>query len=345
MEYKLISSYDDFSTKSDVLPVRYPFEKIDTNIFTNFFTKNGDYPGKSETNNEVAPVWQQCFRNWTNSSVDVFQAMEDKNLNQLANIYENYYMQGVSEGASSGKALADNGGNGYQYKLNKANRNIERAKTLGRYLNINFNNEKEVYKFINEKFKIPITPNIGQTWGWWCDDLFIHFELADYIYFLDIIVKLFKDKNITKTSFLGDGSGLLSSLVYNNCDITSSNHIDLGHFLLKQYLNNHTKSYINYYYAENFDYKTPNDSQILINQDSFPEMSDESVAKYVNHARHNEIPYILSYNKEVTFEGGNPHSDFRKAILSNNYVSEFRIEPTIMREGYKIELFKFVNNG
>ena len=74
-------------------------------------------------------------------------------------------------------------------------------------------------------------------------------------------------------------------------------------------------------------------------------MSDESVSKYVNHAKYNKIPYILSYNKEVTFEGGNPHSDFRKAILSNNYVSEFRIEPTIMREGYKIELFKFVNNG
>lgn len=74
-------------------------------------------------------------------------------------------------------------------------------------------------------------------------------------------------------------------------------------------------------------------------------MSDESVVKYINHAKHNKIPYILSYNKEVTLEGGNPHSDFKKIILANNYVSELRINPTIMREGYKIELFKFVNNG
>ena len=41
--------------------------------------------------------------------------------------------------------------------------------------------------------------------------------------------------NITKTCFLGDGSGLLSTLVYSNCNIKSSHHIDLSHFLVKQY--------------------------------------------------------------------------------------------------------------
>ena len=43
--------------------------------------------------------------------------------------------------------------------------------------------------------------------------------------------------------------------------------------------------------------------------------------------------------KEVTFEGGNPHSDFRSIILNKGYTSEYRTN-TIMREGYIIELFK-----
>ena len=67
-------------------------------------------------------------------------------------------------------------------------------------------------------------------------------------------------------------------------------------------------------------------------------MSDESVNKYINNAVINKIPYILSYNKEVTFEGGNPHS-VSSIILNKGYTSEYRTN-TIMREGYIIELFK-----
>jgi hypothetical protein len=345
MEYNLISSYNDPSTSSDILPVRYPFKKINPEIFSDFFAKFGKYPGKAKTNDEIAPVWQQCFRNWTNSTINVFDIIDGGDFEQLAQVYENYYVQGVSEGASSGKALSDNGGNSFQYKLNKSNRNIERAKTLGNYLNLDFKTEKDVYKILNDRFTIPSSPNVGQTWGWWHDDLFIHFELADYVYFLDFIVKIFKEYNITKTCFLGDGSGLLSSLVYNNLSVDYSQHIDLGHFLIKQYLNQPNSSYINYFYAENFNPETKSEAQILINQDSFPEMSDEAVLKYLKYANYNKIPYILSYNKEVTFEGGNPHSDFRKIITNNNYTSIFRVDPTLMREGYKIELFKLNSNG
>ncbi len=339
MSYIATKGFFDEKEQS-VIPVRYPKKEIDINLFKTFFEKNGKHPGKIKTNNEVAPVWKQCFKNWTNSSVDVFSAMENEDLSKLKEIYENYYIYGVSEGASSGKALSEleNGGNGHQYKLNKAQRNTNRAKTLSKYLNLNLSDVSEIYKHLNKKIVIPESPNLGQTWGWWYDDIFIHFELADYIYFLDIASKIFKDNNITKTCFLGDGSGLLSSLIYNNCNIDSSTHIDLSHFLLKQYINNPNKN-INYYYAEDFNSNTKHNSDVLINQDSFPEMSDESVNKYINNAVINKIPYILSYNKEVTFEGGNPHSDFRSIILNKGYTSEYRTN-TIMREGYIIELFK-----
>ena len=331
---------DQFDQKQDnIIPIRYPKKEIEKDIFSKFFTKHGKYPGKEKTHLEIGSVWEQCFRNWTTSTVDVFSAMEEENLTQLKEIYENYYIYGVSEGASSGKALSDEGGNGYQYKLNKSKRNINRANILSNYLGLELNDPQTIYETLSKKITIPESPNQGQTWGWWYGDMFIHFELADYIYFFHIIKQVFDQLNITKTCFLGDGSGLLSTLVYNNYNITSSNHIDLSHFLLKQYLNNHNNDNINYYYAEDFKENTVYNADILINQDSFPEMSDESVHKYVKNAKLNNVTYILSYNKEVTFEGGNPHSDFRSIIFSYGYSSIYRTN-TIMREGYMIELFE-----
>jgi hypothetical protein len=325
--------------QDSIIPIRYPKKEIDPNIFSKFFNKHGKYPGKEKTHLEIGPVWEQCFKNWTLSTVDVFSAMEKEDLNHLKEIYEDYYLYGVSEGASSGKALSDNGGNGYQYKLNKAQRNIERTKKLSNHLGLNLTDVSKIYKKLNETIVIPESPNYGQTWGWWYNDIFIHFELTDYIYFFDTIKQIFDQLDITKTCFLGDGSGLLSTLVYNNYNINSSNHIDLSHFLLKQYLNNHNNDNINYYYAEDFKENTKYEADILINQDSFPEMSDKSVHKYVKNAKFNNVSYILSYNKEVTFEGGNPHSDFKSIFSSYGYNSIYRTN-TIMREGYIIELFK-----
>jgi len=321
----------------NILPVRYPKKEIDLDTLKLFFKKYGEYPGKHLTIQEIGPVWKQCFNNWTTSTVDVFSAMENKDFKLLKEIYENYYIQGVSEGASSGKALSTEG-NGYQYKLDKSKRNIERALKLSNFLNLELNNVEEIYHLLNKKFIIPESPNYGQAWGWQYGNLFINFELVDYIYFLNTIQQVISQLNIKKTCFLGDGSGLLSTLVYNNCDISSSNHIDLSHFLIKQYLNNSSKNNINYFYAEDFKENTRYKADILINQDSFPEMTDESVNKYIKNINLNKVPYILSYNKEVTFEGGNPHSDFRSIIIKYGYDSMYRAN-TIMREGYIIELF------
>ena len=323
-------------TKNNILPIRYPKKEIDLNIFKSLFDKLPKYPGKESTIKEIGPVWEKCFRNWTLSTTDVFQCIENKNLQGLKEIYENYYIDGISDGASSGRAF-EKEGNGDEYKLNKSKRNIERAHILSNYLDLG-NNIDEIYNTLFNTINIPVTPNYGQSWGWWNGDNFIHFELIDYIYFLHHISQILDEYNLTKTCFLGDGSGLLSSLVYENHKISSSTHIDLSHFLIKQYLNNHKKSYIKYYYAEEFDYETIHDSQILINQDSFPEMSDKSVEKYIKNIKHNNVPFILSYNKEVIFEGGNPHSDFKSIFSKYGYKSIFRTN-TIMRPGYVIELF------
>ena len=141
---------------------------------------------------------------------------------------------------------------------------------------------------------------------------------------------------------MGEGSGVLSSLVYSNYNIQKSYHIDLGHFLVKQYLNNPNNPNFYYYYAENFKNNTVCDSEILINQDSFSEMNDESVYRYAKNAKFNKTSYILSYNKETTFEGGNKHSDWKSILLDVGYISERKIK-SLINDYYYIELFKLKN--
>ena len=86
--------------QDNTIPVRYPKKEININLFSKFFNKFGKYPGKEKTNLEIGPVWEQCIKRWTTSTVDVFSAMEEKNFKELKEIYENYYIYGISEGAS-----------------------------------------------------------------------------------------------------------------------------------------------------------------------------------------------------------------------------------------------------
>ena len=91
------------------------------------------------------------------------------------------------------------------------------------------NQDLDIGKFYSELYKkyyIPKTINVGQTWGWDLGDNFVHFEIQDYIYFLDIITKVLESYNLNKT-FIGDGSGVMSSILYQNYDIKSSIHIDM----------------------------------------------------------------------------------------------------------------------
>ena len=321
-------------SKNKLIPVRYSKKEININLFEEFFKECGKYTGKEKTDLEVSGIWERVISRHTTSVVNVFDHMEKENLIKLKEIYENYYAQGVSEGASSGKALSN-----YQYKFNKAKRNIGRVNDLRKHLNLTESEPHDVYKLLFKKYNIPDVINVGQTWGWQYGDNFVHFELADYLYFLDIIIRILDEYNLDKTMFIGDGSGLLSTLVYNNYNIKSSHQVDLGHFLLKQYLTNYGGEVkVGYHYAENFQVDFIHDSQILINQDSFPEMTTESVEKYVENAILNNVSYILSYNKEVKFEGGYKHSDFRASIIKHGYISKHRYN-SVIREGYVIELF------
>ncbi len=314
-------------------PVRYEHKEIDLEIFKNFFDECGSI-SKFDNDTEISPIWKKIYEDWIGSEVISF--IENQDVDNLKKVYEEYYVHGLSEGASSGKALVDNG---KQYRLDKAKRNVDRVNPLRLHFQYNQTEPNEVYKLLFDKFNVPDTINFGKSWGWKYDNIFVHFELADYLYFLDILIKILKEYELDKTLFIGDGSGLLSSLLYNNFDIKSSHHIDLSHFLLRQYINNYKNgTKITHHYAETFDTNFKHDTQILINQDSFPEMKSNSVEKYIHNVKLNNVPFILSYNIENGQSFNKHHSDYRSIILNQGYSSIWRLDSTL-RPPYVFELF------
>jgi len=313
-------------------PIRYKKQSISKKVFESFFKECNGY-NQSHTEIETSPVWSRVISNHTGK--EVFDAIESKDINRLKSLYEDYYIYGISEGASSGKALTNN----TKYRVNKSKRNIGRVEPLSKHFNLDTNEPTEVYRHLYQKFNVPKEINIGQTWGWQYNNNFVHFELADYLYFLDVTIKIMNEYELSKTMFIGDGSGLLSCLLYNNFDVDSSSHIDLAHLLLRQYINNfHCKTDVKHYYAESFDKNLKHDTQIVINQDSLPEMKSESVEKYVDNIDMNNVPFILSYNIENGTSFNPHHSDYRGILKSRGYQGVWRLDSTV-RPPYVIELF------
>ena len=315
-------------------PKRYQRQSIDTKLFQNFLKECGDYK-MNNLDTAASPIWTKCYEN---HDENVFESLQKKSLDNLKNLYENYYINGLSDGATSGKALEDK-----EKRDFKSERNLLRSKPLAIHLKmIEQNQDLHIGKFYSElykKYSIPKTINIGQTWGWDIGDNFVHFEIQDYIYFLDIITKVLESYGLNKTCFIGDGSGVMSSILYQNYDIKSSIHIDIAHLLLRQYINNvESSTQVKHLYAENFDEDIKHDTQILINQDSFPEMPIDSLEKYMRNMDNNNVPFVLSYNIEngQTF---NPHHiDYRKVIMDCGYESIWRFDSAV-RPPYVFELF------
>ena len=168
-------------------PKRYKKQNITRKIFSNFFEECGDY-NQYYLTIEASPIWTDCY---DNHDYDVFECLENKDVDKLKELYENYYINGLSDGATSGKALENE-----NTRKSKSDRNLQRTYPLAIHLKMIKEEEnldgKDFYNKLYQKYNVPKTINIGQTWGWDIGDNFVHFEIQDYIYFLDIIQKILK---------------------------------------------------------------------------------------------------------------------------------------------------------
>ena len=106
-------------------PKRYQRQSIDTKLFQNFLKECGDYK-MNNLDTAASPIWTKCYEN---HDENVFESLQKKSLDNLKNLYENYYINGLSDGATSGKALEDK-----EKRDFKSERNLLRSKPLAIHL-------------------------------------------------------------------------------------------------------------------------------------------------------------------------------------------------------------------
>ena len=71
-------------------PKRYHKQSIDLKLFQDFFIECGDYK-MNNLDNTASPIWTKCYEN---HDENVFESLQKKSLDNLKNLYENYYMNG-----------------------------------------------------------------------------------------------------------------------------------------------------------------------------------------------------------------------------------------------------------
>ena len=137
---------------------------------------------------------------------------------------------------------------------------------------------------------------------------------------------------------LGDGTGVNCALINaNSSENIHLTHVDLGQYLLMQYIVNYQwRSNATYLYAENFSNTRLENVDLLINMDSFPEMTVNEVEKYISFVKNNNVKYLLSYNHKI-FD--NRHSNFREYIFKADMKLLISYE-SLVRPGWFVELFK-----
>ena len=307
--------------------------QINESIFDEFFSSVGKYPGINETLSNISNIWKSVLMD--QYPTNIFSLLEKGNIREIKGAYENYYVNGISDGACGGKGLDK-----FSRRWEITQRSIKRLEPLKEHFGVKSDYKDQhlappaLLSKLTNNFNVPKVIEIGQPWGWFYNNTFYHYELADHIYFADIIIKVLDLLKLNKICFLGDGTGLTGCLVNNNYNVETAHFIDLAHFLLKQYILNRDRN-AKFHYAENFITDNIMGSQILINQDSFPEIPSECLDNYFQCLNENKIEYVLSYNHEIFADN---HVDYRKKLIDIGMSSAIRFESSL-RSKYIIELF------
>ncbi len=320
---------------------RYKNINIPESIINNYFEEVGKPLNKEDTS--ISSIWVKVFNRYDKSAS---RNLYDEPSHVITNLYENFFQNGLSEGACAGQAMNEFSG---RYKIMKREKkrlsslflhlNPGVDKSYSRFSNSFKANKGQLKSITNFLSKVKISRNLlsGNPWMNDINDDQYLLEIVDHFYFFDIIDKYHKSTPL-KPIFIGEGSGILSNILLNyREDVRDSVFIDLGHFLLRQYIANFDLSEkVNaYVYAQDFEInKITGHGYTIINQDSFPEIPEESLNKYFQLIKNKVVSRVMSYN-HLDLRG---HSDYRKMLVSYFGEPKVRFESP-MRPGYFIEIF------
>lgn len=111
---------------------RYENTLISEDRIEQFFESVSDYGGPKSTEKILGKVWKNVFGKF---GTNVFELIDNRSIPELAKSYEEYYVNGISDGACAGKGLEN-----YRKKFEYSKRNFSRLKHLAKHLELQHDN-------------------------------------------------------------------------------------------------------------------------------------------------------------------------------------------------------------
>lgn len=284
----------------------------------------------------ASPIWRPILEINLNN---IKESIEKKSYQSLKTLYENLFLSDFMSGAvSHGKNIS------WITRLTLGTRFYYWEKQLNKIFSTK---DSEIISLINKSINTDIY-NYGRP-------LICHesnrynIECLDEIYFSLFIFDIISLKKFDEILFLGDGAGLLAPII-----------IDLNHFLLKGFqckyrivdfchfsiatlLRIDAEKKINlevtlpekihqFHSGKITPGKLPKCSgnRLIINQDSFPEMSEISLKTYLTNTAFSTD--VISYNQDNLEKG---HSKYMDIINNLGYECSY-INSSLMRDNYII---------
>lgn len=274
--------------------------------------------------NALSPVWETVFK-----AFPVSQGINSKTTSAdiIKDLYENFFKNGLSDGACAGLGME---------KARIAYRYWKRTRHRYRALD----NLKKNMGVEQGALKTSLLLNTGCPWLINDRGKKYNPEILDHEYFCRQILN-FDEFNDATFVFIGDGSGILSNLIINNMRIKEAIFIDLPHFLIRQKIVNSDVQIPKTFWTPHAAIKKQIKGRVvIINQDSFPEITAYWLNKYFNLPSSDSSLEIFSYNKIDQSLG---HTDYHEIISQYNLERRYMYESP-MRANYHFEYFSYKKN-
>ena len=277
-------------------------------------------------NLSISPIWKRVIDKFSIQK----KIIENQASENILQLYEKYFHNGLSEGACAGKTLHYS----FRTKLKYYLREPFRIKKIVKELLKNGYDEN----FINN---LPLSRN-AYSGGAWKIKVFKYntlLEISDHLYFYIFLMNELKKKNYNDRNlfFIGDGSGFLSNLILNSIEVKKCIFLDLPQFLIRQRIVNNDFIKISKFLTP-CQIKDENlNNFLIINQDSFPEIPINNLKVYFSYLKNHRVKIIYSYNQKPKDKF---HSDFVQLLNSfdGKCISSYE---SIIRKNYYIE--KYIN--
>lgn len=314
---------------------------IPLEVIESFLVNVGD-PVNLE-GDSISQIWTKVFNKYDKSNL---RLTGGRDVEQVRDLFEEYFINGLSEGACVGQAMNEFS---TRYKYLKRERNRLGAlflhlnpggQNIGRFGNRFKVSRQNLQDLVGKLSNLPLSRLLfsGKPWLNEVEKHSYLLEISDHYYFFDIIQRYVKN-SVLKPVFIGEGSGILSNMVLtSDIDVSDATFIDLQHFLIRQYIVNFDEQakIQKFIYAQDFDAsEIDGRGMTIINQDSFPEIPAEGLKSYFDLIKYNKVDRVISYN-HLDLRG---HSNYRELLVEYFGEPVIRFE-SIIRSGYFIEIFE-----